>query len=154
MVDGTPFPNNFFSKNVTELQYKYLTFHYEFLAAYSSVLNFKSFLEGRDITLCSDYKPLFAPFYNRSSAKSNSLQLILTISGEYIYSIVHMKGSDNSLSTLWIQWTSPYIALLQETDQELPALLDRKFFLFVREPFCVVWSFNIFPVSFCVSSPV
>lgn len=53
MVDGTPVPIDFFSKKLTKLHHKYSTFDRGLLDAYLIVLHFKSFVEGREVTLCS-----------------------------------------------------------------------------------------------------
>lgn len=49
VVNGTPVPNDFFSKKFTEPQVRYFASDRELLVAHLSVLHFKPFLEGREI---------------------------------------------------------------------------------------------------------
>ena len=61
-IEAETIPVEFYSQKLTEAQQKYSTFDRELLAAYSAVIRFKEFLEGRNVILCTDYKPLVSAF--------------------------------------------------------------------------------------------
>lgn len=64
MVGGIQVPIHFFSKKHTEPQRRYSTSDRDLLVTSLFVLDFKPFVEGRDITLFKDHIPLVAAFYN------------------------------------------------------------------------------------------
>ena len=95
MVDGQPVPVSFFSRKLSESQQKFSTYDRELLAAYMSVLYFKHLIEGRNVTLFTDHKPLESAFKSKQPAKSDKQQRYLTILTEYVTDIRHIKGRDN-----------------------------------------------------------
>lgn len=95
MVNNQPIPIGFFSKKLSQSQQKYSAFDRELLAAYYSVLHFKHQIEGRDVLLLSDHKPLCSAFKCRTAAKSDRQQRHLSLLSEYISDITYIKGSQN-----------------------------------------------------------
>ena len=76
-------PIAFFSKRLTATQRSYSAFDRELLAAYMSVLHFKHQIEGRNVHLFTDHKPLVSAFYSQKPAKSDRQQRQLAIISEY-----------------------------------------------------------------------
>ena len=95
MTDGQAIPIGFFSKKLTLTQRKYSTFDRELLAAYSAVLHFKHQIEGRNVLLLTDQKPLCNAFKSQTPLKSDRQQRHLCIITEYISDMCHIKGDDN-----------------------------------------------------------
>ena len=95
MVNGEAIPIGFMSKKLTEAQRKYSTYDRELLAAFESVIYFKHFIEGRQVTLVTDHKPLVAAFKSETPQKSDRQQRHLSIITEYVTDIIYTKGEDN-----------------------------------------------------------
>ena len=95
MIEGEPVPIGFFSKKLSAPEQKYSAFDRELVAAYRAVLYFRPFIEGRDVTVFTDHKPLVSAFKSPNQAKSDRQQRHLTIIAEYINDISHIKGAQN-----------------------------------------------------------
>ena len=95
IVDSKPIPIGFFSKKLSDSQKRYSTFDRELLAAYLAVLHFKPFIEGRNVTLFTDHKPITSAFKSQSTAKSDKQQRQLSVLTEYITDIQFIKGDQN-----------------------------------------------------------
>ena len=74
---------------------RYPTFDRELLAAYLSVLYLPHLLEGCQVLLLTDHKPLCGAFYSLNPSKSDRQQRQLVILTEFISDIEHVKGSQN-----------------------------------------------------------
>ena len=95
IVEGNPIPIGFFSKKLTQTQMRYSTFDCELLAAYLSVMHLRHLIEGRQVLLLTDHKPLCGAFYSLNPVKSDRQQRQLAILTEFISDIEHVKGSQN-----------------------------------------------------------
>ena len=62
IINAESIPIGFYSRKLSESQKKYSTFNRELLAAYQAVLHFKPQIEGRNVTLFSNHKPLSLAF--------------------------------------------------------------------------------------------
>lgn len=134
VVDGIPQPIAFFSKKLTQPQKVYSTFDRELLAAYLSVLKFKHIIEGRNVILFTDHRPLVSAIHSQSQHYSDRQQRHLSILAEYTTSIEYIRGHDNivadalSRSVNVIQ-TEPFdlssLSTSQETDEEIIAFKDK-----------------------------
>ena len=133
MIDGHPVPLDFYSKKLSEAQQKYSAFDRELLAAYFAVLHFKHLLEGRNVTLCSDHKPLVSAFYSKTPAKSDRQQRHLSVLTEYVTSMSYVRGEDNIVADTFSRISSvqvdavdlPALARLQTTDEEIKKYQSR-----------------------------
>src|SRR5215469_5668266 len=134
MIEGEAIPVEFYSKKLTEAQQKYSTFDRELLGAYSAVLRFKEFLEGRHVILCTDHKPLVSAFYSKTPAKSDRQQRYLSALTEYVTSMVYIRGEDNVVADALSRHCAsitldpidlPSIARLQENDEEIKEFTPR-----------------------------
>ena len=128
MVDGNPIPIGFFSKKLSDAQRKYSTFDRELLASYLAVMYFKHEIEGRNVTLCTDHKPLVSAFYSKQPAKSDRQQRYLSCITEYVAEMSYIRGQDNIVAdclsrgvyAVSLDSTDlPAIARLQSTDHEI-----------------------------------
>jgi len=88
-------PIAFYSRKLTETQRTYSAFDRELLAAYQSVLHFKSAIDGQRVTLFTDHKPLVSAFHSKNPAKSDRQQRHLAVLTEFLVDAVHIKGKDN-----------------------------------------------------------
>ena len=99
---------------------RYSTFDRELLAAYLSVLHFRHLIEGRQVLLLTDHKPLCGTFYSLNPAKSDRQQRQLAILTEFISDIEHVKGSQNIIADC----LSRTILAVQIDACDLPALAE------------------------------
>ena len=136
-MEGNPTPIEFFSKILKQTQMRYYTFDRELLAAYLSVLHFRHLIEGRQVLLLIDCKPLCSAFYSLIPAKLDRQQRRLAILTEFISDIEHVKGSQNivadclSRPTLVVQIDAcdlPVLAEAQTSDTEIQSFQDLKRF--------------------------
>ena len=134
MIDGQPVPIGFFSKKLSQTQQKYSTFDRELLAAYLAVLHFKPQIEGRNVLLLTDHKPLCSAFKSQSSLKSDRQQRHLCIITEYVGDISHIKGSQNIVADFLSRPANavtvdicdlPELASHQATDEEIILFRDQ-----------------------------
>ena len=84
-------------------QTRYFTFDRELLAAYLSVLHFCHLIEGREVLLLTDHKPICGAFHSLKPAKSYRQQRQLAIITELISDIAHVKCNQNVVADclLW-----------------------------------------------------
>ena len=79
VINGNPVTIGFFSKKLTTTPTRYSTFDRELLAAYLSVLHFRHLIEGREVLLLTDHKPICGAFHSLKPAKSDRQQRQLAI---------------------------------------------------------------------------
>ena len=139
LVDGTPTPIGFFSKKLSQAQQKYSVFDRELLAAYLAVIHFRHQIEGRNVLLFTDHKPLCSAFKSTTPSKSDRQQRHFTVLTEYISDIDYIKGSHNIVADCLSRPINavkidlcdlPEIAVCQAKDEEIkkfPDLKDYKF---------------------------
>lgn len=129
VVDDITRPIAFYSAKLSAPQQRYSAFDRELLAAYMATLHFKPFLEGRQVTLFTDHKPLVSAFFSRLPAKTDRQQRHLSCLTEYLSSAEYIRGEDNvvadNLSRPIDNITSATlvdlhtIAIAQQTDSEI-----------------------------------
>ena len=88
-------PLSFFSAKLTPPQQKYSTFDRELQAIYSSIIHFRSFLEGRPFQLHTDHKPLIDALHRLSPPKSARQQRQLAFIAEFAITPLYTPGSTN-----------------------------------------------------------
>ena len=137
LIDGEPIPIGFFSKKLSQAQTKYSTFDRELLASYLAVIHFRHLIEGRQVMLLTDHKPLCGAFHSLNPAKSDRQQRHLSILTEYIADVTHINGDQNvvadcmSRPALAVQLDVcdlPEIAEAQARDEEINGFPDLKDF--------------------------
>ena len=138
-------PVSFFSKKLTKSEKAYSAFDRELLAAYQAVLHFKYLIDGRQVHLLTDHKPLVAAFYSPNPPKSDRQQRQLLLISEYISSMVHIRGEDNviadalsrSVNAVSVDFPDlKAIAIAQEKCEDIDSYKDklRQFALFDNTP--------------------
>jgi len=89
-----PVPLGFMSKKFSETEKRYAAFDRELLAIHQAILHFRHFIEGRQVHIFTDHKPLIAGFKKvekRSPRQSRMFGLI----AEFTNSIHHIEGKKN-----------------------------------------------------------
>lgn len=134
-TDGSNEPLGFFSKKLNPAQVKYSTFDRELLAAYQAVKHFRHFLEGREVIVFTDHKPLIFSFNQKlDNASARQIRYLEYIS-QFTTDIRHVPGDQNviadSLSRInVINFSSSInysdLAKDQQSDLELKEYLDNK----------------------------
>lgn len=61
-IDANWTPISYFSKKLSPAETKYITFNRELLAIYLSIRHFRHFVEGREIAIYTDHKPITFSF--------------------------------------------------------------------------------------------
>lgn len=128
-------PIAYFSKKLSLIQEKYSTYDRELLAIYESVRYFRNLIEGRNIILYTDHKPLVFAFTKLLNNKETPRRIrqLLYIS-EFTTDIRHVNGTDNvvadalsRIETISCPTTIDYteLAKAQETDPILENLLKK-----------------------------
>ena len=95
MVDSAAVPIGFFSKKLSEQQIKDSTFDRELLAAYLATLHFKPHIEGRNVTLFTDHKPIETAFKSKVPSKSDKQQRYFGLLTEFISDVQYIRGDHN-----------------------------------------------------------
>ena len=158
VINGNPIPIGFFSKKLTTTQTRYSTFDRELLAAYLSVLHFRHLIEGREVLLLTDHKPICGAFHSLKPAKSDRQQRQLAIITELISDIAHVKGNQNvvadclSRPTFAVQidiYDLPALADAQKSDTEIQSFPDlKKFTLSGKDQFVLCDTSTSYPRPF------
>ena len=134
MVDGSAVPVSFFSKKLSAPQRKYSAYDRELLAAYLATLHFRDLLEGRNVTLFTDHKPLVTAFHSPHVAKSDRQQRHWCVITEYIADVKYIRGADNIVADCLSRPVNavqvdacdlPAIAEEQKKDEEIATYQDR-----------------------------
>ena len=84
------------------------------------MLHFRHLIEGREVLLLTDHKPICGAFYSLKPAKSDRQQRQLAIITELISDIAHVKGNQNVV----VDYLSRPTFAVQIDIYDLPALAD------------------------------
>lgn len=119
-------PLAFFSRKLRPPEIKYSTFDRELLAVYLAIRHFRHFIEGRDVRLFTDHKPLTFAFAKTRDPISGRQQRQLSFISEFTTQIQHVSGKQNvvadALSRICslVETVSPNsLAQAQQSDPEL-----------------------------------
>lgn len=108
LSNGTWHPTAFFSMKLKPTECRNSTLGHELLAVYSSVRNFRHFLEGAEFFILTDHTPLtYALRSMRSDGGTHTareLQQLAYIS-EFTTDIRHIKGRDNVIADA-LSWSA------------------------------------------------
>lgn len=91
-------PLRFFSKKLSQAQQKYSTYDRELLAIYSSLKFFRHLVEGRDVTILTDHKPLQYAFLQASDKSSERQKRQLDFISQITTKIIHVAGKENTIT--------------------------------------------------------
>jgi transposase InsO family protein len=118
-----------FSKKLSTAQQRYSTFDRELLAVYLASLHFRSIIEGRQVTVFTDHRPLVDAFHSPRDFKSSRNQRYMSIISEYITDMQYIRGEDNivadALSRLPDALTSISATQLDQP-VDLPAMAEEQ----------------------------
>lgn len=91
-------PLGFFSKKLSVSEVKYSTYDRELLAIYAAVIHFRIYLEGREVTIYTDHKPLIYAFQTKHSSNSRETTRRarqLEFISQFTTTIKYLKGEEN-----------------------------------------------------------
>lgn len=126
-------PLGFFSRKLEKSQLKYSVYDRELLAIYKSIKFFKHLLEGQDITIRTDHKPLTQAFHQKSDKATPRQLRHLDYIGQFTTKIVHITGQNNQIADTLSrieQIDMPTVISTEElireqtTDEELKQILN------------------------------
>lgn len=120
MVNGKSQPVSFFSKKLSVAQRAYSTYDRELLAAYLAVVHFRHFIEGRQVTLMTDHKPLVTAFRSQKPAKLDRQQRHWAFISEHVNDVQFISGSENVVADC----LSRSVNSVQIDAYDLPAIAE------------------------------
>lgn len=133
-INNTWQPLGYFSKKLTEAQKKYSTYDRELLAIYLAIIHFRNMIEGRELIIFTDHKPLsFACDKLGTNRESSRRARQIMFISEFSTDIRHISGNDNivadtlsRIETITCPTTIDFaeLAVAQETDEQLAKLLN------------------------------
>lgn len=115
LIDKKLQPLAFFSKKLTAAQTKYSTYDRELLAIHMAIKHFRYMVEGRDLTVVTDHKPLtFA--LSKKESKSDSPRRIrqLDFIAQFCNKIEYIEGEINT--------AADFLSRIEEI--QLPSIFD------------------------------
>lgn len=125
-------PLGYFSRKLEKSQCKYSAYDRELLAIYKSIKFFKHLVEGRDLTVKTDHKPLTYAFNQKSDKFTPRQFRHLDFINQFTTKIVHIHGKDNivadalsRIETIDMPTIVSTAELVKEqkTDEQLQAIL-------------------------------
>ncbi|KMQ86146.1 pol polyprotein [Lasius niger] len=125
-------PLAFFSRKLNKTQVAYSAYDRELLAMYEATKHFRYFIEGRELTILTDQKPLTYAFHQRPEKASPRQLRQLEYLSQFVKDIKHVAGPENvvadTLSRLEaiempVIVSTEELAQEQRTDPELQTLL-------------------------------
>ncbi|XP_011699846.1 PREDICTED: uncharacterized protein LOC105457091 [Wasmannia auropunctata] len=128
-------PLGFFSKKLSETQQKYSTYDRELLAMYSALKFFRHMVEGQDVTILTDHKPLQYAFQQPLDKASERQRRQLSFISEITTEIIYVAGKENTVAdtlsrvetiNMPIVVTTDELYEEQQKDEELQTLLRSK----------------------------
>jgi len=125
-------PLGFFSKKLSATQQRYSTYDRELLAIYSALKFFRHMIEGRDIIVLTDHKPLPYAFVQASDKASERQRRQLDFINQITTNIIHFAGHENEVAdtlsriemiNMSVIITTDELFEEQQKNEELKALL-------------------------------
>lgn len=126
-------PLGFFSKKFTESQKKYSTYDRELAAMYLAVKHFRDYIEGRQLHILTDHKPLIFAFKQRPEKASPRQINHLEFISQFTTDIRHISGKNNitadvlsRIANIEVENIIDYEALAEDrqADEELQQILQ------------------------------
>lgn len=92
-------PLGFYSKKLTETQTKYSTYDRELLAMYMAIQHFRHNVEGRELTVLTDHKPLTFALTKKTSPSDSPRRLRqLDFISQFCNKIQYIEGDRNTVA--------------------------------------------------------
>ncbi len=126
--DGTRQPLGFFSTKFNDSQSHWQPYDKELFAIYSAVEFFEYMLEGRDVLLVTDHKPLLQMFVKKQRCKLERRSRQIEYISQFSTNIVHISGASNFIADMLSRphinaitgtVSNSEIAAAQKTDVEI-----------------------------------
>jgi len=95
MVDNESQVIQCYSRKLSDTEQRYSTFDRELLAIYDSVRYFKPFIDGQNLTIFTDHKPITSAFVKKTECQSDRQSRHLSYISEYAQAVEYVKGEDN-----------------------------------------------------------
>ena len=93
-MNGVSQPLAFFSRKLSKTERKYSTFGRELLAIYLSIKNLRRFIEGRQVTVLTDHKPLLGALLKADRDIARETRQLNYIA-QYTTTLQHISGPQN-----------------------------------------------------------
>ncbi|KFD62198.1 hypothetical protein M514_25588 [Trichuris suis] len=125
-------PLAFFSKKLQPSETTYSAYHKELLAIYLAVKRFRHHLEGRQVVIFTDHKPLTFAFNQRPDSCYPRRLRHLEFIAQFTTDIRHVTGSANTVADRLSRideihvFDPNFIADAQATDDELKGIFQNK----------------------------
>ncbi|CAL1683860.1 unnamed protein product [Lasius platythorax] len=128
-------PLGFYSKKLSETQQRYSTYDRELLAIYAALKFFRHMVEGRDVTIATDHKPLQYAFQQPLDKASERQRRQLSFISQITTKITYLAGKENTVAdalsrieeiNMPVIVTTDELAEEQQKDEELQTLLKSK----------------------------
>uniref|UniRef100_A0A0A9Y7K2 RNA-directed DNA polymerase n=2 Tax=Lygus hesperus TaxID=30085 RepID=A0A0A9Y7K2_LYGHE len=123
-------PLAFFSRKLSKAEARYSTYDRELLAIYASIKHFRYYIEGRDLTVMTDHKPLIHAFEQDPDKASPRQFRHLEFVGQFTTKILHVAGQDNVVADYLSRIEAVQvldfatIASQQDSDRQLQSILQ------------------------------
>ncbi len=126
--DGQRQPLGFFSGKFTKSQENWAVFDKELYAIYAAVEQFEYLIEGRDLTLVTDHKPLVHMFSTKKRCKLERRSRYIEYISQFTTKISHISGISNIIADMLsrpevdlisAEINAEKIALAQKNDEEV-----------------------------------
>ena len=95
VIDGDHRLIQFYSRKLKDVETRYSTFDRELLGAHDALQFFLPFVEGQNITMFTDHRPLTFALTKKSEAKSDRQARQLAFLSEHVGQMLYIKGEDN-----------------------------------------------------------
>lgn len=125
-------PLGFFSKKLSEREARYKVYDRELLAIFRAVKYFKHLIEGRELIILTDHKPLTHAFHMKSDHACDRVARQLEEIGRHSTRIVHISGEENVVADAFsrihaidmpVIVSTQELAEAQKDDEELENLI-------------------------------
>lgn len=110
-------PIAFFSKKLSQAQQKYSAYDRELLAVYESVKYFKEILQGQEVIIKTDHKPLIYAFKQRSDKATPRQARQLDLIAQFSTNIKHISGTDNIVADTLSRADAIELPIIMSTEE-------------------------------------
>ncbi|CAK9813145.1 Transposon Ty3-I Gag-Pol polyprotein [Anthophora plagiata] len=121
MVDGAWEPLGFFSRKLEKAQLNYSVYDRELLAIYKSLRFFRHFVEGRELRILTDHKPLVYAFLQKADKASPRQARQLDYISQFTTKIVYVDGVDNVVADAFSRLQAIEMPVIISTEELMQA---------------------------------
>ena len=135
IIDDEPRPIAFYSEKLKGSQLNWATYDKELYALYASVKHFEHLVQGIDLTLVTDHKPLLTVFTAKARITLERRSRYVEFISQFTTRIEHIAGAKNTVADTISRpevesitiLTTEEIAKAQKDDDEIPWLANNGF---------------------------